>query len=367
MSTVSDHVNQQQSSNALAVMDRHKPELLQVLPSHMRAGGLAEGWYASAQAALRKNVDLYRAAAANPGSLMNALNDAARLGLAPGTDEYYLTIKKGQVLGIVGYQGEVELIYRAGAASSVVVEAVHENDDFLWVPGQMTKPTHRTPQGNWFKAGDRGQVVGAYAYAVMVDGAVSKVVIVDDERIKRAIAASPTGNSTHSPWKTDYRSMVLKTAAHDLAKWVPTSPEFAREKLRVQRDVALEHPTPARAAVDVSHLPEAPPQQRAPLEPPPVVDAELVDEPPTDQEKRSRLMYALLGEAGLSATKDRDRRIKFLTLLTGRDIGSSADLDLREREEVIAFLQQLKEGRWAPRGISDAYAIAQQEATGGES
>lgn len=283
MSSVADHVNAQQKSNALVVMDQYKPQLLQVLPSHMRGSGLAEGWFASAQAALRKNPDLFAAAAANPGSLMNALNEAARLGLAPGTDEYWLTIRKDkgkpQVLGIVGYQGEIELIYRAGAVSSVVVEAVRENDHFQWVPGEMTKPRHSPPAGNWFTAADRGQVIGAYAYAIMRDGAVSEVVIVDDQRIDRAIQASPTGNSSYSPWKSDYRAMVLKTAVHDLAKWVPTSPEYAREQLRAQRDVALEGPDPwARVGPplvpDVTGLAEVPYTDSGA-----VVDAEVIDPP----------------------------------------------------------------------------------------
>jgi recombination protein RecT len=169
------------------------------------------------------------------------------------------------------------LIYRAGAVSSVVVEAVRANDHFRWVPGEMTKPVHEPPAGNWFTAADRGAVVGAYAYAIMRDGAVSEVVIVDDERIARAIQSSPTGNSSYSPWKTDYRAMVLKTAAHDLTKWVPTSPEFAREQLRVQRDVALEH----APVVNVTGLAEVP------LEPPAdpaVVDAEIVDPEPASGE-----------------------------------------------------------------------------------
>jgi recombination protein RecT len=247
--TVSNAVAKRETG-ALAVMDAHRRELLAVLPTHVRSAS----WYAGAQAALRKDKDLFAAANGNPGSLMNALHHAARLGLEPGTEQFYLTWRrvKGapQVQGIVGYQGEIELIYRAGAVSSVIVEVVRTNDKFDYVPGRDDRPVHEV---DWF--GARGDVIGAYAYAIMRDGATSKVVVIGEERIKRAIAASPTANSSHSPWKTDYAAMVLKTAAHDLQKWVPTSSEYAREQLRAVRDVQAEHvptdPTPVPQPTDI--------------------------------------------------------------------------------------------------------------------
>lgn len=262
--SVSSAVEQQQTG-ALAVMNTHRDDLLCQLPSHVRGAG----WYASAEAAVRRDPKLYAAANANPGSLMNALTHAARLGLQPGTDEFYLTWRKvkdkPEVVGMPGYQGEIELIYRAGAVSSVIVEVVRERDRFEYVPGRDERPTHVV---DWF--GDRGDVIGAYAYAIMRDGATSKVVVIGEERIKRARAASPTANSSHSPWTTDYAAMVLKTAAHDLQKWVPTSAEYRREQLRAARDVADEHPAPA------------------PADPPGVIDGEVVDDATYDEYVRAQ-------------------------------------------------------------------------------
>lgn len=262
--SVSSAVEQQQTG-ALAVMNTHRDDLLCQLPSHVRGAG----WYASAEAAVRRDPKLYAAANANPGSLMNALTHAARLGLQPGTEEFYLTWRKvrdkPEVVGMPGYQGEIELIYRAGAVSSVIVEVVRAADRFEYVPGRDERPTHVV---DWF--GDRGDVIGAYAYAIMRDGATSKVVVIGEERIKRAMAASPTANSSHSPWKTDYAAMVLKTAAHDLQKWVPTSAEYRREQLRAARDVADEHPAPA------------------PADPPGVIDGEVVDDATYDEYVRAQ-------------------------------------------------------------------------------
>jgi recombination protein RecT len=213
----------QQIEQVRGLIKQYKGELVASLPSHLQEKG--QGWMSSALAAARRDPNLMQAVMANPASFINALSEAAQLGLMPGTPEYYLTPRKvkgnWEVLGITGYQGDVELMYRAGAVSSVIVEAVHEGDTFEYVPGLHDRPIHHIDH-----FGDRGELKGAYAYAIMKDGATSKVVVANKVRIQRAIDASPTAHSDYSPWKKDPASMYLKTAAHDLAKWVPTSAEY---------------------------------------------------------------------------------------------------------------------------------------------
>jgi len=165
-----------------ALVEQSMDEFAKVLPSHVRPEVFAR----LAVGALRRDPNLMRVAEQNLPSLMHALLDAARLGLEPGTSEYYLTPRGGKnpaVLGVVGYQGEVELIYRAGAVSSVKAEVVHEGDVFEFDPS-MGRPVHRP---DWFS--DRGSVLGAYAYAEMAGGGVSKVVIIGPAEIARAMAA----------------------------------------------------------------------------------------------------------------------------------------------------------------------------------
>lgn len=268
-----------QQINAIEVarqnIGAYKGELLAALPSHLQDKGV--GWLTSALSALRKNDEVLKCANNDPGSLIVALSQAAQLGLMPGTDEYYITPKGGKILGVVGYQGEVELMYRAGAVSSVIVENVYENDKFEWNPGTMTKPVHEV---DWF-GGDRGKIIGSYAYAIMKDGAVSKVVIVNKERIERAKKASATAGKSFSPWTSDEAAMVLKTAAHDLAKWVPTSAEYIREQVRAVRDVANEPQKPP-APQEARQEPVVSPRQHHPEEAPaPAADTvtgELIDE-----------------------------------------------------------------------------------------
>lgn len=125
-----------------AMVKRHSDSFTAVLPSHVKAAT----WVRLAQGALKKGkkvrhpqtkqpcTELELAAQNNPGVFLASLLESARLGLEPGTEQYYLTPRKvkGQleILGIVGYQGYIELMYRAGAISSVVAECVYENDQF---------------------------------------------------------------------------------------------------------------------------------------------------------------------------------------------------------------------------------------------
>lgn len=221
-----------------ALVQRYHQDFATVLPSHVKP----ETWVRLAQGVLRRDAQLARVAAGNPGSFLAALFDAARQGLDPGTEQFYLVSFGNEVTGIRGYQGEIELMYRAGAISSVIVEVVREHDKFSYSPGRDERPVHEI---DW-DSEDRGDLRLVYAYAVMKDGATSKVVVLNRKHIADAKASSRGSDRSSSPWKKHEEAMWMKTAAHRLAKWVPTSAEYIREQLRAQRDVAAE--TPAAVA-----------------------------------------------------------------------------------------------------------------------
>lgn len=240
-------------SNALATRDdgpgsmveQYREEYAALVPSHVNA----DQWVRLAVGAIRGNQMLERAAKNDIGVFLRELKTAARLGLEPGTEQFYLTPRKSKdhnwnfiIKGIVGYQGIVELIYRAGAVSSVVVETVRANDSFRYVIGRDERPVHDV---DWF-GGNRGDLVGVYAYAVMKDGATSKVVILNHSQVMDAKGKSDSASgkgADYSPWNTNEEAMWLKTAARRLAKWVPTSAEYMREQLRAHAEVAAELPS----------------------------------------------------------------------------------------------------------------------------
>jgi recombination protein RecT len=267
-------------SNAIATRDtgpaaqieQYRDEYAALVPSHINP----DQWIRLAVGAIRGDKNLMAAAQTDVGVFLREMKVAARLGLEPGTEQFYLTPRKSKahngrqiIKGIVGYQGIVELIYRAGAVSTVIVEAVRAGDSFQYVPGRDDRPVHGI---DWFGA-DRGDLVGVYAYAVMKDGAVSKVVVLNRKRVMEIRAKSDSKNSDYSPWNTNEESMWLKSAVRQLAKWVPTSAEYMREQLRAQAEVAGE-------------LTAAPSVASAPLPPQPSAldDADPADEGPIEGE-----------------------------------------------------------------------------------
>jgi recombination protein RecT len=245
--TVSNAVAQRQNTPG-ELIKQYSSSFASVLPSHVKA----ETWVRLAQGALKKGkrieapnpkdpdhpnhgrFELEVAAASNPGAFLAALLDAARLGLEPGTEAYYLTPRKvkgkREILGIVGYQGYVELMYRAGAVSSVVVQVVRQNDEYHYQRGLDRLPVHRfTP---FAREAERGSIIGAYAYAEMLGGAVSQVVELNADDIARIRAVNPASGSEYSPWVNWEAAMWMKSAARQLRKWVPTSAEFRKELAR---------------------------------------------------------------------------------------------------------------------------------------
>jgi recombination protein RecT len=255
-----------------AMIEQYRSDFTTVLPSHINGAT----WVRLAQGVLRRDKNLARIAQQNPASLMQALLECARLGHEPGTEAFYLVPMGNEIEGWEGYRGVIERIYRAGAVSNVKCEVVHENDTFRWSPTTMTKPEHEV---DWF--GDRGPIKGAYSYAEMRDGTVSKVVVINQAYLKKVRAMSRGSDKPTSPWVKWEEAMVLKTAIHRLEPFVPTSAEYMREQLRAIRDVQAEpvgtsalppKPEPALGhAISDAHHPSAVEDEAS------VWDAEVVD------------------------------------------------------------------------------------------
>ena len=229
-----------------------------LLPSHMREDGGGDQWVAAVKSLLATNPAIAAAASNSRDHFLASLIQAAQKGLMPGTKEFHLvpfSPKKGMpriIQGVEGYQGIVERIYRAGAVSTVIAEAVYSNDQFEYQPGQG-QPTHVV---DWF--GDRGTLKGAYAYAVFRDGAVSKVVMISPKEVAQAKAKSASAHSDYSPWNQFPEAMWVKTAVRKLENWVPTSAEYRRQQLRDVQAVQDERQRDLQIAQQLSEAPAMP-------------------------------------------------------------------------------------------------------------
>jgi recombination protein RecT len=267
-------VTTQTVTGAVAKRDQGPAELVRqsrswfatIVPSHIDVAAFV----ALTIGYLRRNPKLAAAATRNPQSFMAALSECARLGLVPGDTFHCVPFEDRrngtvEITGIVDYTGEIELIYRAGAVASVKAEIVCDKDHFHFTT-DMDRPEHAP---NWF--GDRGDLIGAYAYAVMKDGATSKVIIYSKAEIDRVKAVAKGTDRDDSPWKKWYDRMALKTVIHRLEHFVPTSAEYRREQLRAAAEIAQQVNSTTTGAAAVS----APPVSQADD----ITDAEIVDEP----------------------------------------------------------------------------------------
>jgi recombination protein RecT len=280
--TVSSEVARRDAGPA-AVLGRSGADLAMVMPSHLQ--GRVDAWIRVTQGLLRRDEKLMEAATNDVGQFMSVLLDAARLGLEPGTEQYYLVPRWNkkkrctEVTGVRGYQGEIELMYRAGAVSSVIVEVVYTNDSFRYAPGRDERPLHDI---DW-DAEDRGELRLAYAYAVMKDGATSKVVVLNKGHIAKARAKSGNADKDSSVWNTDTEAMWLKTAAHRLTKWVPTSAEYMRERMRSQAQIdAEQRPAPTEIpAPPAGKAVDSPDGEHEDEDDGETVEAEFVDDEPS--------------------------------------------------------------------------------------
>ena len=343
-----------------------------------------EAFLGTAAGALYADDDLMKAARNHPDSLIVTLMKCAALGHMPGTDEFYLHIRKGKVTGTEGYRGVIERMYRSGAVAKVVVREVCASDRFRYVEGQDDKPVHeiggRGTTGADFFGQDgsrnRGAMVGVYAYAELTTGAVSRVVIMDRDDVMAARESSDAKDSSYSPWnrldggkahpELTGRSMWWKTAAKRLEPWVPTSAEYRREQLRASASAASLAAAPAAPANGNGHAP--PPET--------VYDAEIVEDAPdvpgpeTVTEKRRPLGKALLGRIkGLPLGEPADA-LATLAGLAGRELRMPEDLTADEGDRIwaaweVALSDAEGETEDAAAALIAAGRLAQAERDGG--
>ena len=125
----------------------------------------------------------------------------------------------------VGYRGLYELAMRTGRIAKIEVKAVHRNDYFEAKLGTHGGLEHRP---DWF--GDRGPVIGWYAYAQLKDGTEMFEVlsIADAEAHRDSFAPRKRDGNVYGPWVDHFAAMASKTVFIKLAKWLPKSVELAR-------------------------------------------------------------------------------------------------------------------------------------------
>lgn len=172
---------------------------------------------------LRNSDFLAKIAIQNPESFVNAIVQAAHLGLEIGgpLGQAYLVPYKGEIKMQTGYRGLISLARRSGEISSINAEIVFERDKFDLTLGVDTKLEHKP-----YLDGDRGKPKLVYMVARFKDGGhhFEWMSIAEVEKIRAGSSAVQSGKKT--PWDTHYEEMVRKTVIRRGWKYLPMSIEM---------------------------------------------------------------------------------------------------------------------------------------------
>lgn len=199
------------------------PAMAEALPKHMDIDRLTR----LAMTTIRTTPQLKDS---DVGSLLGAIMQAAQLGLEPGLlGQCYLLPFKNKKKGItetqfiIGYKGMIDLARRSGHIQSIYAHAVHENDEFEYELGLESKLVHKPTMD-----ADKGKFIGAYAVAHFKDGGY-QFEFMSKADIEKRKSRSAAGNSSYSPWATDYEEMAKKTVVRHMWKYLPISIEIQQQ------------------------------------------------------------------------------------------------------------------------------------------
>ncbi len=280
----------------------------------------------------------------------------------------------------VGWRGLYELAMRTGRVAKIEVKAVHQHDRFEASLGSGGGLTH---EPDWF--GNRGPVIGWYAYAQLRDGTEMFEVLSKADAIAHRDAHASTkkkDGTIYGPWADHFDAMAAKTVFLKLAKWLPKQVERTGFDRALEQDgIADRTPlggVPGRGdviAATIAPDPELPQQVDSDTgeildaesdevhdDAPDVIELpldnanELCDEngdpilasaaPTAATPERNRKMHAMVAEAwpNADATDREVKRKKLISVITEGRTESSKEMNTTEWDDTFVALEQIKDG-----------------------
>lgn len=290
------------------------PELKAALPAHVTV----EKFSRVAMTAIQNDPNLLQA---DRRSLFGAVVRLAQDGLLPDGREAALVIfntkdgnnwiKKVQAMPMIA--GVLKKIRQSGEVAKISAQCVYENDVFEQRLG-YDEDVHHVPPA---LGKPRGDIIGAYATAVLKDG-TKLLEVMDLDQINQVRAVSKTGQK--GPWADWFSEMARKTVMRRLSKRLPMSTDVEDFILRdesmaaefkpveeakpLSTDMLLEQASPAEEKSE----PEADEPAEA------VEDAEVEDMPQetvsVDTSKVRRMIAAADTKADIKAADDEFVKIR---------------------------------------------------------
>lgn len=225
---------------AMLAGDSMKRQFEMALPSHLQAN--AGRYIRSFMTQIRQ---VPRLVECSKASLLGAMLTGTALGLdpTPGLGEFYILPYGNEAQFQLGYKGMLALAYRGGVRK-IWAHEVCKGDEFDIEWGMVERLFHKP-----LLDGERGDVRGYYAAAVLPNGEVSFVyknkgeVEAHGRRFSRSYG--------RGPWVTDFDAMAKKTVAKQLFNWLPKSTELARAIARDETIVLAQPEHDIRGSEDV--------------------------------------------------------------------------------------------------------------------
>lgn len=154
-------------------------------------------------------------------SLLAEIMSAAELKLSLNSrlGQAYLVPFKGKAALIVGYKGYIDLFYRHELSKALYAERVYRNDRFNITLGSDRRIEH-IPCID----GDRGDIIGYYAYASTTRGQEQIYFMSHYEMVKFKNSTQNTQFSNF--WRDNFDEMALKTVIRRVLTYMPKSIEF---------------------------------------------------------------------------------------------------------------------------------------------
>lgn len=355
-------------------------QITEALPRHMDP----DAFRRSAITLVKQNPKLLEC---EPTSVAQSIVRGASLGLDPdpALGQMWLVprnVRKGDVwiseaTFQVGYRGLYELAMRTGKVAKIEVAEVREHDHFIARRGSNGGLDH---QPDWF--GDRGGIVGWYAFVKLTDGAEQFEVmnVAQAEAHRDAYAPKKKNGDVYGPWVDNFGEMAAKTVFIRAAKWVPKSKELTTALAidATATPVTAQIAAPPLRAVD-SGAHEAPALEAQAIEIPadgtlsPELDGDgtgealppLADgngEPIDIDDYRRRKMHGLAGDIWGELSRDEiETRRKGLIAFVGDGATTSKALSDDQWRDLFDALEWIKSGshelwldaggRWVLRAV----------------
>ncbi len=163
-------------------------------------------------------------------SILESVKQACYLGLEPSsvTGEAYLVPYGNRCTLVIGYKGQLELMYRGGHVISVWAYPIYESD----LPNvDIQLGTNPHVKHSPTLGAKRGELVAVYACAEIPNSTQIKFDFMTREECDRIRGKSGGAHSKSHPWHTDYEAMCLKSVIKKMSKTISKKQNQHAERL----------------------------------------------------------------------------------------------------------------------------------------